>query len=183
MKYFDISEKRVILHNMVYGVPCIKELHDKMEDKDLFFKYVSYAIFKTHYNSPYKAYDADIREKILKKDVFKDENFKITKELEQFTEDIAKFTSTPLMRLLDAAEESVDFLIEEYKNLKMSKYEEDPRKRTTAKDVLDWNAKLMPAVKSLATLRDEVVKEQLASSKKVRGQAEVGAYEDYIPTF
>lgn len=178
MKFFDIQNFSIVLDNIIYGIPAVKNLYESLEDKDMFFKYVSYAIFKTYFNSPYKAYDDDIRDSIIKKDVFGNEKFKIESKYD-LTDELLRFTSTPSTRLLDAAEEGAEFVISEFKALKDKRGEVDRAGKplVTADDVLKWMEKIDKALKTLEAARDAVQKEQTTLTKKVRGQSEIGLYE------
>lgn len=183
MKYFDIKNRKVVLSNIAYGIPCIKNLYEKMKDSQMFLKYVSYAIFSTYYNSPYKAYSVEIRDSMIKRDLFGDENYKVSDELKEFVLKLEEFMTTPSLRLLDAAEDAIDFLINEYKSLSSMQGLLDSKGKPLVSigDVSKWLKELAPAVKSIETLRESVIKEELTASKNVRGQAEIGMYEDSLP--
>jgi hypothetical protein len=184
VKYFDIKDKTVVINNIALGIPCIKKLYEKMTDSGLFNKYVSYGIFITYFNSPHKSYSIEIRAKVLKRDLFGDENYNTAGELDSFVEELRNFSSTPSIRLLDAAEDAVDFLINEYKALRSMQGILDSKGKPIVSigDVSKWLKELAPAVKSLETLKESVLKEEVAFSKNVRGQAEIGLYEDSLPS-
>ena len=178
MKFFDIQNFSIILDNIIYGIPKVKQVYDELKDDKMFFKYASYAIYKTYFNSPYKAYDEEIRDSMIKKDVFGDENFKIDPKY-NLIDEFKRFSSTPSTRLLDAAEEGAEFVISEFKALKDKRGEVDRSGKplVTADDVLKWMEKIDKALKTLEAAREAVQKEQMTSTKKVRGKSEIGMYE------
>lgn len=169
---------------MAFGIPCIKELYETVNDKELFFKYVSYGILSTYYNSPYKSFAIEIRDAQLKRDIFGSESFKLPDDLVEFVEKLSKFSSTPSLRLLNAAENGLDFLIDEYNGLreKAGKVDEKGKPLVTIGDVSKWLKELEAAIKAFERVKESVMKEEITVSSKVRGQAEIGMYEDSLPS-
>lgn len=75
IKIFDIIDKHVVVSAEAIALPCINKLYNDTKDKSLFYKYISYIVFKTNWNSPYKAFGDDIREEHIKYDVFGDKQY------------------------------------------------------------------------------------------------------------
>lgn len=179
MRIFDIKDKEVILHADGIAIPFINKLFDEVEDKTLALKYIKYVVFSGDWNSPYKAFAEDIRDEYLKDDLFGDKNFEIPNNVKVCLDEFIKFTETPSTRLLNAAEEGVDFLIREYNTLKTKQHETDKMGKplVTAEQVGKWLGQLSGAVKSLETLKEQVIKEQVTSGGRIRGGNELNPYE------
>lgn len=179
MKLFDISEGKVVVTAEAIALPCINKLWEDTKDKSLFYKYISYIVFKVDWNSPYKAFSDDIRESYILHDVFGDKSFIVPENVLITLVEFERFIETPSTRLLKAAEEGVEFLIKEYEGLKQKQGEVDKLGKPiiTAEQVGKWLGQLAGAIKSLEALREQVKNEKFSTGTKIRGGSELNYYE------
>ena len=121
------------------------------------------------WDTPYKAFNKDERDEKIKLHVFKDINYKFSDKYQEFEKNFIRFMATPSSRLLDAAENGVEFLIKEYNDLF---YKEN----IDAGDVSTWMQKLGPAIKSLEQLKEQVKTEERLGVK-AKGGSEINYFE------
>jgi len=82
MKLFDLIGGRVQIHSDAIGIPCFKRVWDADKtDKEHATKVISYIVLMNKWDSPYvQSMDADSRETKLKKEIFGNEDYKLTVE-------------------------------------------------------------------------------------------------------
>jgi len=69
---FDIVGTKIELSADSLAIPPFRDLYDSIEDKELALRYIEYIIWMHRYNSPYQAIPVSDRERVIKKDIFKD---------------------------------------------------------------------------------------------------------------
>ena len=169
IKIFDILNGKVIIDAASLAIPPFKEFWESAQDKSIAEKEISYCVFMNKWDTPYKAFDKPERSSRIKEHVFKDVDYKFSKNYPIFEQEFIRFMRTPSSRLLDAAENGIEFLIEEYNNLQ---YKEG----IDAGDVSKWMAQLGPAIKSYEQLKEQVRTEEKLGLK-AKGKAEINYFE------
>src|SRR4030066_1140243 len=79
-KLFDIIDGKVVLNADELSIPLFKKIYesDKSKDKKDSFNKISYIIFMYKWDSPYMSYlNEEVRDKIIKKDIFNNEDYKL----------------------------------------------------------------------------------------------------------
>lgn len=169
IKLFDISNGKVVINADSLAIPPFKEFWESFDDKSIPEKEITYCVFMHRWDTPYKAFAKSERDDKIKQHVFKDVNYKFSEQYKKFEEEFISFVATPSSRLLDAAENGVEFLINQYNTLFM-------RDDVDAGDVTTWMQKLGPAVKSLEQLKEQVKTEERLGVK-AKGKSEIGYFE------
>lgn len=172
MKLFDIVAGKVVIHPDALGIPCFKKVWDTNKDKDLATKYISYIVLKNKYDSPYvKSMSTEDIEPRLKKEIFKDENYKLPIEVLECEKDYLGFINTLTLRLLRNARRKLDSISNYYED---SLGEELDENKVTK--ILAGMKTLGDVIKSMDTLEVSVRAEELTSTK-VKGGAEMNPFE------
>lgn len=85
---------------------------DKNKNKDNAKTEIAYIYFILDFKSPYLAYSNEERESVIKKDLFKNENWKPDKEISDAMHKYTEMMETPVTRMLKSAFKGVDKLQE-----------------------------------------------------------------------
>ena len=103
MKLFDIQGGKVIIHSDALGIPCFKRVWDTDKpDKEHATKVISYIVLMNKWDSPYvQSMDEDSRELKLKKEIFNDENYKLTSEELICEEEYKNLLNTRALQMLN----------------------------------------------------------------------------------
>lgn len=177
---FDIVAGKVVLDKESLTIPVIANYWNKYEsNRDHAIKMIQYVVFKYRWDSPYKSYSPEDRDRIIKTDIFTDaKGFEMNEDDREFEQRYVQLQATPLTRLLEAAEEGVEYLIRQFNGLREKEDKTDSygKPLVTANDVSKWLEKIAGTVKSLDTLKKQVASEQVTGSK-VKGGSEIGHYE------
>lgn len=179
MKLFDLIGNKLKIHVDVLALPPFQSIWDSEKDKDLAEKYIKFVVFFYKYDSPYvSGYSPEDRERVLKEDIFKDANYTIPDKVYELGKRYQELQRTPSIRLLEAAEEGIEFLINEYHSLEEKRHLTDKlgKPLVTADQVGKWLAQLGSAVKSVDMLKKQVQVEQIETGK-VRGGSSIGSFE------
>lgn len=169
INFFNILNGKVVIDADSLSIPPFKEYWESFDDKSIPDKEIRFCVFMHKWDSPYKAYDKFERKSVIMKHVFKNENYKFSSKYKQFEEEFLKFLHTPATRLLDAAENGIEFLIREYNRL----FDNDG---VDAGDVEGWLMKLGPAIKSYEQLKEQVRTEEQVN-KMAKGNTTIGYFE------
>ena len=177
-KLFDIRAGKVVIDADTLAIPPFKQFWESFEDKGLAEKEITFCVFKNNWDSPYKAFDVDERWLRVLTDVFGDQSYVFSSNYDEFEKRYIEFMNTPSTRLLDGAEDGVEFLIKEYKELrnKQGKTDDYGKPLVTAEQVGKWLSQLGPAIKSLSMLRDQVRTEEKLGLK-AKGGNEINYFE------
>jgi hypothetical protein len=175
---FNIVAGKVVIDVKSLSIPPFAEYWENTKDKAHAENVIKYAVFMYKWNTPYKAYAPEERSTKICKDVFGNPSISFASKDVEFVNRYREFLATPLTRLLDAAEEGVEYLIRQFNSLRAKELEVDNNGKPiiTAKEVYAWLEKIGNAVKSLDTLKKQVQAEQVDGSK-VKGGSEIGHYE------
>lgn len=166
---FDIVNGKVVISAKSLAIPPFKEFWECFEDKSIPEKEISYCAFMYKWNTPYKAFDKKERPTRIKEHVFKDVNYKFSEYYTKFEKEFVQFMRTPSSRLLDAAENGIEFLIDEYNHLQQ-------KEGIDAGHVSKWMMQLGPAIKSYEQLKEQVRTEEKLGLK-AKGKAEINYFE------
>lgn len=166
---FNIVNGKVVIDPESLAIPPFQEFWESFTDKSIPSNEIKYCSLLHRWDTPYKAYDLKERERVLKQQIFKTEDYIFSDQYKNFEKQFIRFMATPSSRLLDAAEEGIEFLIEEYKNLRS-------KEGIDAGDVSKWMKELGGVIKSYDQLRDQVKTEQ-AINKRAKGNNTIGYFE------
>ena len=167
---FDIVNGKVVLSANSLAIPPFKEYFESTKDKTKATKDIEYVIWLYKMNSPYTAYDPDIRPRIVAKDVFGDEDYTPSDKVVELADRYMEFQNTPLVRLYIAAQNGLEYLIKNLSALKHGFYDEDALK------VSKLLKEVEPISKSFENAKARAIAEQ-QDSGKVRGGGTIGLYE------
>ena len=116
------------------------------------------------------------KEKLIKKDIFGDENWVPSERVKSACEAYIKMSDTPVSRLLRASKAAVDKLAIYLENVDFDKLDSNG-KPYSARDVVFNLGNIGNLVKSLNLLEEAARREQMETTK-VQGNTEVGYFED-----
>jgi len=85
------------------AIPPFKDHYNNAKDKQQALKEIEYVIWLHKWNTPYEAYPGDQRPRIVAKDVFKDEHYVPSEEVQELARRFVEFQETPGTRLLSAS--------------------------------------------------------------------------------
>lgn len=177
---FDIENGKVILKASSLAIPEFKKIWDEDKDelKQEAYNKLSFIVFlcDMSLDNPYRNYADHDREKVLKKDFFKDEEYILTEELDNAIKKYRDLQETVSVRMLRAAKKAADKLSEYFETINFKEVDKMGKPIYSARDVASNLKEIGGIVKSLSTLEDQVRKEQ-ATSGKIRGGGEIGDYE------
>lgn len=117
MKLFDIVGGKVVIHPDAIGIPCFKKVWDTDKpDKEHSSKVISYIVLMNKWDSPYvQSMDEDSRELKLKKEIFNDENYKLTSEELICEEEYKNLLNTRALQMLNNMRLKLDSVSKYYK--------------------------------------------------------------------
>lgn len=168
---FDIKGDKIQLSPEDLAIPPFKDHYNKAKDKSLALKEIEYVIWLHRWNTPYEAYPADKRASIVAKDVFKNESYKPSEEVQELARRFVEFQETPGTRLLTASQTAAEGLIAALTDYSKGLMDIDTAIKVTRilKDVGN-------IVKSLDIAMKQAKAEQLESGK-IKGGGIIGLYE------
>lgn len=173
MKLFDLIGGKVKIHSDAIGIPCFRRVWDADKpDKEHATKVISYIVLMNKWDSPYvQSMDEDSRELKLKKEIFDDENYKLTTE-ELICEDEYKtLLNTRALQMLNNMRLKLDSVSKYYKESL-----DDTLDEKKIKDLLAGMTSVGGVLKSIDSLETMVKAEELAIGK-VKGDTKVNPYE------
>ena len=178
-KIFDILNGEVIISAEALAIPAFKSIWDadKSKSKDKAKDEIKYVAFLCdHMQSPYKDFPEYEKEKIIKKDLFKDENWAVSELVQSACEAYMAMTETSVTRLLRASKSAVDKLAIYLESVDFDKVDSSG-KPFSARDVVFNLGNIGNLVKSLGILEEAARREQSESSR-VQGGTEIGYFEN-----
>lgn len=178
-KIFDILNGEVIISAEGLAIPAFKSIwdSDKSKSKEKAMDEIKYIAFLCdNMKSPYKDFPEYDKDKIIKRDIFGDENWEPSEVVKSACEAYLKMHDTPVMRLLRASKSAVDKLAIYLEGVDFSKTDSSG-KHYSARDVVFNLGNIGNLVKSLSTLEEAAKREQLENSR-VQGGTEIGYFED-----
>ena len=173
MKLFDIVGGKVVIHPDAIGIPCFKKVWDTDKpDKEHSSKVISYIVLMNKWDSPYvQSMDEDSRELKLKKEIFNDENYKLTSEELICEEEYKNLLNTRALQMLNNMRLKLDSVSKYYKESL-----DDTLDEKKIKDLLTGMTSVGGVLKSIDSLETMVKAEEVAIGK-VKGDAKVNPYE------
>lgn len=168
---FDILGDKIKLNTDDLAIPPFKDHYNSAKDKSTALKEIEYVVWLYRWNSPYEAYPADKRAAIVAKDVFKDDKYVPTAEVNELAKRFQEFQETPGTRLLSASQTAAEGLIATLNGYSQGNMDIDTAIKVTRilKDVGN-------IVKSLDIAMKQAKVEQLETGK-VKGGGTIGLYE------
>ena len=171
MKLIDLIDGKIVISPEVLCILPFSEIwsKDKSKDKVQATNQIKYIWFYTDFNSPYYQHPEHDRHILLLKDVIKDEKFKVDNDVKQAVEKYKQLHITPSMRLLDAANSAIYKMEKYFKNVNFEN--DDP-------DMVQKMIINMPKLVNSINDATKLCREQASSGVKVRGNVDVGLFED-----
>ena len=168
---FDIQGDKIKLSTEDLAIPPFKEHYNNAEDKSQALKEIEYVIWLHKWNTPYEAYPADRRASVVAKDVFKDENYKPSIEVQELAKRFLELQETTSTRLLRTSQATADGIMSTLEELSKNKMDIDTTKKASSilKDVAG-------IVKSLDIAAKQARVEQLETGR-IKGGGTIGLYE------
>lgn len=168
---FDIIADKIRLSIDDLAIPPFKDHYNNAKDKQKALKEIEYVIWLHRWNTPYEAYPINERASIVAKDVFKDEHYVPSEEVQCLAKRFLEFQETPGTRLLSASQTAAEGLIAALNDYSKGLMDIDTAIKVTRilKDVGN-------IVKSLDIAMKQAKAEQVESGK-VKGGGIIGLYE------
>lgn len=168
---FDIQGGKIKLSTEDLAIPPFKDYYNNAKDKSEALKEIEYIIWLYKWNSPYEAYPEKDRAKQVAIDIFKDEKYKPSEEMNNLAKRFLEFQETPGTRLLSASQTAAEGLIQALTDYSAGTMDIDTAIKVTRilKDV-------GPIVKSLDIAMKQAKVEQLETGR-VKGGGTIGLYE------
>jgi hypothetical protein len=168
---FDIQGDKIKLSTEDLAIPPFKDHYNNAEDKQKALREIEYVIWLHRWNTPYEAYPEKERASVVAKDVFKDEHYVPSAEVQELAKRFVEFQETPGTRLLTASQTAAEGLIAALTDYSKGLMDIDTAIKVTRilKDVGN-------IVKSLDIAMKQAKAEQLESGK-VKGGGIIGLYE------
>ena len=179
-KLFDIIEGKVVLNADELSIPVFKKIYesDKSKGKKDSFDKISYIIFMYKWDSPYMSYiDEEVRDKIVKRDVFGKEDYKLDDQIIQAIQRYRDFQHTFSLQFLEQNVEGAKKLMNFYKRIDWDEIDKSGKPIYSSRDLAANLEKAGGILKSLESLKEQVRREELETSR-VKGGNVVDLYED-----
>ena len=169
---FDLVAGKVVVHAEFIAIPPMKRYWESTTDKDHANKVLSFIILCDYWDSPYvKSMNDDIREEKLKEEIFKNKDYKLTKDEQICRDEYARLLDTRNLKMLKAMRNKIDTVSSYYEE---SIGEELDEKRI--KDLLAGMEKVKAVFQTVDFLEKAVKAEELDNTR-VRGNAQLNPYE------
>lgn len=168
---FDIQGDKIKLSTEDLAIPPFKDHYNNAKDKQTALKEIEYVIWLHRWNTPYEAYPVKERASVVAKDVFKDEHYVPSEEVQQLATRFIEFQETPGTRLLSASQTAAEGLIAALTDYSRGLMDIDTAIKVTRilKDVGN-------IVKSLDIAMKQAKAEQ-AETGRIKGGGTIGLYE------
>jgi hypothetical protein len=179
-KIFDIVDGKVQINVKELTIPSFKKIYDSDKSKEKLdaFNKISYIIFMYKWSSPYASYiDFDTRNKIVKKDIFGDENWEpdvLTKEAVIRYRD---FQNNFSLQFLEQNMTGAKKLMEFYTLVNWEEEDKSGKFKYSSRDLAANLKEAGNILKSLESLKEQVRREELETSS-IRGGSQINTYED-----
>jgi hypothetical protein len=179
-KIFDIIDGKVQINAEELSIPVFKKIYDNDKSKEKLdaFNKISYVIFMYKWDSPYAAYiDTETRNRIIKKDIFGDENWEPDQVVKEAIKRYTDFLYTFSLRFLDQNMLGAKKLMEFYELVNWEEVDKTGKFKYSARDLASNLKEAGNILKSLESLKEQVRKEELETTN-IRGGSEINLYED-----
>lgn len=168
---FDIQGDKIKFNTEDLAIPPFKDHYNNAKDKQLALKEIEYVVWLHKWNTPYEAYPASERPFVVAKDVFKNEKYTPSEEVQQLEKRFIEFQETPGTRLLSASQTAAEGLI-----VALNDYSRGLMDIDTAIKVTRILKDVGNIVKSLDIAMKQAKMEQ-AESGRIKGGGTIGLYE------
>ena len=153
------------------AIPPFKDHFNNAKDQAKALKEMEYVIWLHKWNTPYEAYPASERPRIVAKDVFGDEKYEPSEEVKELARRFNQFQETSGTRLLKASQTAAEGLI-----ATLEDYSSHPMDIDGAIKVSKILKDVGNIVKSLDIAMKQAKAEQLETGK-IKGGGVIGLYE------
>lgn len=168
---FDIKGNKISLNIESLAIPPFKDHYNNAEDKSKALKEIEYIVWRYKWDTPYTAYPEKERSKKVAKDVFNDENYTPSAEVQELAKRFNEFQESPGTRLLSASQTAAEGLIDA-----LNEYSQGGMDIDTAIKVTRILKDVGNIVKSLDIAMKQARVEQIESGR-VKGGGTIGLYE------
>lgn len=168
---FDIQGNKIKLSTEDLAIPPFKEYYNNAKDKSQALKEIEYIIWLYKWNTPYTAYPERQRASVVAKDIFKDEKYTPSAEVQNLAKRFNEFQESPGTRLLSASQTAAEGLI-----AALNEYSDGLMDIDTAIKVTRILKDVGNIVKSLDVALKQARAEQLELGR-VKGGGTLGLYE------
>jgi hypothetical protein len=177
-RLFDIVGGNVIMNPTILWIPEFKTLwdRDKTKHKADAVKEISYIVFLYSFKSPYLAYSERDRKTKVLHDYFGDQKWEPDKQVEAAIKRYNELQETATTRLLNASLRLCDKVTEYFDSIDFNEKDKLGKPIHTLNDVVKNMKDVGPVVKSLESLKDQVLREQMDKSI-IRGGTDIGLFE------
>ena len=171
IKIIDLKDSKIIIAPECLVIEPFKSIweKDKSKDKTYAFNVIKYTWYYASFKSPFFQHGNADRHKLIMDHIIKDDKFKTSKELEECINIYEKIHTTPSMKLFKAVQESINKMEEFFK---MAEYNEDSITKIQ-KAIID-----MPKMQEAVQAALDNCNKESSSGNKVRGDAQLGMFED-----
>lgn len=168
---FDIKGNKIILNTDDLAIPPFKEHYNNSIDKQQALKEIEYVIWLYKWNTPYEAYPEKERASRVAKDVFNNEAYKPSVEVQQLITRFIEFQETTGTRLLASSQTAAEGLI-----TTLNAYSQSDMDIDTALKVSKILKDVGNIIKSLDIAMKQARLEQTETGK-IKGGGTIGLYE------
>ena len=168
---FDIKGDKISLNVDDLAIPPFKQHYNNATDKQQAVKEIEFVIWRYKWNTPYEAYPENERTQRVAKDVFNDEKYTPSAEVQELAKRFNEFQETPGTRLLTASQTAAEGLISA-----LNEYSKVAMDIDTAIKVTRILKDVGNIVKSLDIAMKQAKAEQLETGR-VKGGGTIGLYE------
>lgn len=168
---FDIRGDKIVLSTEDLAIPPFKDHYNAAEDKAAALKDIEYIVWLYKWNTPYEAYPEAERSRRVAKDVFNDEKYTPSAEVQELAKRFNEFQETPGTRLLSASQTAAEGLIQA-----LNEYSSGGMDIDTAIKVTRILKDVGNIVKSLDVAMKQAKAEQIETGR-VKGGGTIGLYE------
>lgn len=168
---FDIKGDKISLSVDELAIPPFKDHFNSATDKQQALKEIEFVVWRYRWNTPYVAYPENERTQRVAKDVFNDNNYTPTAEVQELAKRFNEFQETPGTRLLSASQTAAEGLI-----AALNEYSTGAMDIDTAIKVTRILKDVGNIVKSLDIAMKQAKAEQIETGR-VKGGGTIGLYE------
>lgn len=183
MKIFDLIDNRVEITSHALLIDPFSEIwkKDKSKDKLGAFRDITYIWFFVDFNSPYFSYPEKEKEILIKENVIEDKAYKVTDLVKKGIEAYRSLCTSPSLEMLEASQNVVHKMKDYFNSVDFM--ETQTNKQGIEEPTFDID-KISKAVTNMPKLMEslnqarEICKKEQSNSDKVRGNKDVGNFED-----
>lgn len=171
MKIIDILDNKIIISPEALCISPFSELwqNDKSKDKTKATSQIKYIWFYSDFNSPYFQHPEEDRHNLLLKDVIKDKDFKVDKDIKAGIIKYKQLCNSPAIEAIESAFILIGKINKYFKEVDL--LQADPKK------VMDMFNNMPKAIESLNQAKKTAMAEEV-KGVKVRGNVDLGMYEE-----